>query len=129
MIQCSVNQYLGTVRYCKVSIYHPNIDIVLFYGKYTNIDIDAQYQEIYTDILVLSVFFSIIMKTFKHIFLLFIQMLKDAFFLCLSLKKDNTMLIIFIVVFDLYWKGMAWHACLLVVVDYYHNIQKCHFLW
>ena len=60
-------------RYCKVSFYPPNIDIVLFYGKYTNIDV--QYQEIYTDILVLSVFCSIIMKTFKSIFLLFIQML------------------------------------------------------
>jgi hypothetical protein len=35
-------------RYCKVSFYPPNIDIVLFYGKYTNIDV--QYQEIYTDI-------------------------------------------------------------------------------
>ena len=30
-------------------------------------------------IIVLSVFFSIIMKTFKNIFLLFIQMLKNAF--------------------------------------------------
>ena len=61
-------------RYCKVSFYPPNIDIVLFYWKYTDIDIDAQYQEIYTDILILLVFFSIIMKTFKNIFLLFIEM-------------------------------------------------------
>ena len=33
--------------YCKVSLFPPNIDIVLFYGKYKDIDIDAQYQEIY----------------------------------------------------------------------------------
>ena len=58
-------------RYCKVSFYPPNIDIVLFYWKYS--DIGAQYQEVYTDILILSVFFSIIMKTFKNMFVLFIQ--------------------------------------------------------
>lgn len=59
-------------RYCKVSFYPPNIDIVLFSRKYTDIDIDAQYQEIYTDILVLSV---------KHLKknLLIIQMLKNVF--------------------------------------------------
>ena len=54
----------SVLRYCKVLFYPPNIDIVLFYRKYTDIDIDDQYQEIYTDKVVLSVFFSIIMYIF-----------------------------------------------------------------
>ena len=52
----------SVLRYCKVLFYPPNIDIVLSYRKYT--DIDDQYQEIYTDEMVLSVFFSIIMYIF-----------------------------------------------------------------
>ena len=99
-------------RYCKVLFYPPNINIVLFYGKYT--DIDVQYQEIYTDILVLSVFFSIIMKTFKNNFFLFVQMLTDTFLLFLSFKKDHTMLVC--CCYALYWKSMACHACLLLLI-------------
>ena len=103
------------------------ISILYFFmgDTYTNIDIDAQYQEIYTDILVLSVFFSIIMKPFKNIFFLFIQILKTLFCFVYLLKRTTPCL--FIVVIDLYWKGMACHACL-HVVNYYHSIQKCHFL-
>ena len=42
--------FKSVLAHCgKVSFYPPNINIVLFYGKYTDIDIDAQYQEIYTD--------------------------------------------------------------------------------
>ena len=51
-------------RYCKVSFYPPNIDTVLFYGQYTNIDTDPQYPKICIEILVLPVFFSINIKTF-----------------------------------------------------------------
>ena len=29
---------ISVLRYCKVSFYLPTIDIVLFYGKYTDID-------------------------------------------------------------------------------------------
>ena len=118
--QWSVNQYLGTVKYR----FSQNIDIVLFYGKYTNIDIDAQYQEIYTDILVLSVFFfqhhyETIQKHFSSLYSDF----KNTFLLCLSFKKDHTML-----VYCCYWLIRYGMRCLLVVVNYYHNIQKCHFL-
>ena len=87
-------------------------NIVLFYKKST--DIDVFYQEIYTGILVLSVFF--IMKTFKNIFLLFIQIIKNAFFLCLSFKKDHSTphhAWLFLLLLDIW---MAW-PCLLVVVD------------
>ena len=49
-------------RYCKVSFYPPNIDTVLFYGQYTNIDTDPQYPKICIEILVLPVFFSINIK-------------------------------------------------------------------
>ena len=101
-------------RNCKVSFYPPSIDIVLFYGKYTDIDIDVQYQEIYTDILVLSVFFSIIMKTFKNNFFLFVQMLTDTFLLFLSFKKDHTMLVCCCYWFILERHGMP---CLLVFLD------------
>ena len=115
-------------RYCKVSFYPLNIGILYFFsGKYTNIDIDAQYQEIYIDILVLSVFCSIIMKTFKNIFLLFIQMLKNDFLLCLSFKKDQTSPCLFVVVIDLYWKGMVCHAwlLLLIIIITYKNSISC----
>ena len=37
-------------RYRKVPFYPTNIDNVSFYEKFIDIDIDAQYQEIYTDI-------------------------------------------------------------------------------
>ena len=40
-------------RYCKVLFYPPNIDTVLFYGQYTNIDTDPQYPKICIKILVL----------------------------------------------------------------------------
>ena len=112
-------------RYCKISFYSPNIGIVLFYGKYTNIDIDAQYQEIYADIPVLSVFFSIIMKSFKNIFLPFIQILKMIFRFVYLLKRTTPCL--FIVVIDLYWKGMACHACLLflIIIITYKNAISC----
>ena len=43
LVKCSV------FRYCKVSIHPPNIDNVLFYMQYRDIDIEAQYQEINTD--------------------------------------------------------------------------------
>ena len=102
-------------RYCKISLYSPNIDIVLFYGKYTNIDIYAQYQEIYTDILVLSVFFSIIMKPFKNIFLLFIHILKTFFCFVYLLKRttpNHTMLVFCCYCFILERQGKACHAML-----------------
>ena len=80
-------------------------NIVLFYKKST--DIDVFYQEIYTGILVLSVFF--IMKTFKNIFLLFIQIIKNAFFLCLSFKKHHIKLCC---CYLFLYIGKAWHAML-----------------
>ena len=98
-------------RYCKVSFYPPNINIVLFYRKYTNIDTDVQYQEIYTDIQVLSVFFSIIMKTLKNIFSLHSNA-KKCCLLCLSSKKDHATPCLFVAVIALYWKDVAWHAML-----------------
>ena len=49
-------------RYRKVSFYPTNIDNVSFYGKFIDIDIDAQYQEIYTDILIFPVFYSTIFE-------------------------------------------------------------------
>ena len=89
-------------RYCKISLYSPNIDIVLFYGKYTNIDIYAQYQEIYTDILVLSVFFSIIMKTFKCLKMLF----------CFVYPLKRTMPHHACLLLLLLYIGKAWHGML-----------------
>ena len=101
------------------------MDIILFYRKYTDIDIAAQYQEIYTDILVLSVFFSIIMKPFKNIFLLFVQILKTLFCLVYLLKRTTPFLFIFVI--DLYWKGMACHDCLLllIIIITYKNAISC----
>ena len=49
-------------RYRKVPFYPTNIDNVSFYGKFIDIDIDAQYQEIYTDILIFPVFYSTIFE-------------------------------------------------------------------
>jgi hypothetical protein len=37
---------ISVFRYRKVSFYCPNIDTVLFYKKYADINIDPQYQEI-----------------------------------------------------------------------------------
>ena len=100
----------------KVSFYPPNINIVLFYWKYTDIDIDAQYQEIYTDILVLSVFFSIIMKPFKNTFFALFIFQKGPHHACLLL------LLIYI--------GKVWHAMLaclllLIIIITYKNAISC----
>ena len=51
-------------RYFKVSLYPPNIDTILFYGQYTNIDTDPQYPKVCIEILVLPIFFSINIKSF-----------------------------------------------------------------
>ena len=74
---------------------------------------------------VLSVFFSIIMKPFKNIFLLFIQISKTLFCFVYLLKRTTPCL--FIVVIDLYWKGMACHACLLflIIIITYKNAISC----
>ena len=70
-------------RYCKVSFYPPNIDTVLFYGQYTNIDTDPQYPKICIEILVLPVFFSINIKTFFFVI--------EALF-CLIVNKRHLLL-------------------------------------
>ena len=52
-------------KYWKVLFYPPNTDTGTFYGGSTDIDTDAQYPKFNTDILVFSVFSSIIISCFK----------------------------------------------------------------
>ena len=52
-------------KYWKILPYHPNTDTGTFYGGSTDIDTDAQYPKSNTDILVLSVFYSISILWFK----------------------------------------------------------------
>ena len=49
-------------RYRKVPFYPTNIHNVSFYGKFIDIDIDAQYQEIYTDMLIFPVLYTTIFE-------------------------------------------------------------------
>ena len=49
-------------RHRKVPFYPTNINNVSFYGKFIDIDIDAQYQKMYTDVLIFPVFCSTIFE-------------------------------------------------------------------
>ena len=52
-------------KYWKIPFYPPNTDTGTFYGGSTDIDTDAQYPKLNTDILVLPVFYSISILYFK----------------------------------------------------------------
>ena len=84
--QCSVNQYLGIVKY----------RFILQIRIHTGNMLDAHYQDIYTDILVFSVFFSTLNESIKKI--LFIQMIKKCFLLCLSFTTGHNMPCLLVVV-------------------------------
>ena len=51
--------------YWKILFYPPNTDTGTFYGGSTDIDTDAQYPKLNTDILVFPVFYTISISCFK----------------------------------------------------------------
>ena len=98
--QCSVNQYLGTVKYRFI------LQILILHFFTENIQTFIQMSSIKKYILIHSVFFSIIRKTFKNIFFLYSNV-KKCFCFVYLLKMTKPCLIV-----ASYWKCMACNAIL-----------------
>ena len=68
MSTCEAVNNTSVHKYWKILFYPPNTDTGTFYKDSTDIDNDAQYTKLNTDILVFSVFHSISIFCFKPLY-------------------------------------------------------------